>query len=261
MGRTSRRLLLACLAIAAGALPAHASGALTATGVTVAGAPGYDQVVVRFAGGTLTGLERQVDALDPAPGDGRAVVRVNARGITARPATATRAGVTARLVRRPGNVLLLLDTPSGRSKFVSYHVAGSRTHLVVRLWRATTSPRARRLDDGCLRLTRWSGRGGARARGLELQPLFEHGLVLSLRRADAGERTIAERPLTATEGTFLPDFSGYARPGRWSGQLNVAVAVPVGTTPALPAMLEAWSASAKDGSLDCLVQTPVVIRP
>ena len=27
------------------------------------------------------------------------------------------------------------------------------------------------------------------------------------------------------------------------------------------AMLEAWSTSAKDGSLECLVQVPVILRP
>jgi hypothetical protein len=243
------------------ALPSAGTAALTATGATLAGRPAFDQVVVAFAGGTLTGLEREVDALDPSPADGRAVVRVNAPGITARPATVTRAGVTVRLARRPGSVLALLGSPRGRHKFVSYHVDGSRTRLVIRLWRATTSASARILDDGCLRMTSWSGRGGARARGLELRPLFEHGLVLSLRRAGVGGATIAERPLTATPGVFLPDFSGYRTPGRWRGRFNLVAFAPVGEEPAVPAMLEAWSASAKDGSLDCLVQTPVMLRP
>ena len=92
------------------------------------------------------------------------------------------------------------------------------------------------------------------AKGLELQPLFEHGLVLTLRGSDGS--AISEKPLTATEGVFRPDFSGYASPGRWSGSMPVPAA-----SHGARAMLEAWSSSAKDGSLECLVQTPVRVGP
>ena len=261
---SSRRRLtaLAALAVAAGLIaPATGLGALTANRVSLSGRPAYQQVVVSFGGGTLTGLARQVDALDPAVGDGRAVVRVNGRGITAARVSTTRAGTRARLARRPGNILVLLDAPAGRFKFVSYAVDGSRRHLVIRLWRATLSPAARILDDGCLRLTKWSGRVGATVKGLERKPLFEHGLVLSLRTANAGGKTIFEKPVTATEGIFLPDFSGYATPGHWSGKLTFAPVGPAATAPVVPAMLEAWLTSAKDGALECLVQTPVIARP
>ncbi len=259
--RRGRAALAGALVVAATALPAQASAALTATGTTISARAAYDQVVVSFTGGTLSGLERETDALDPSPGDGRAIVRVNGRGITARPGT-TRAGArSARLTRRPGAILVRLDGPAGRWKFVSYDVAGSRTKLVIRLWRTTVTPRARILSDGCLRLTSWTAKGVVRARGLELEPLFEHGLVLSVRAAGAGETTVGQRALTARGGVLRPDFTGYVRPGRWSGRIPFALAVPIGTDPRLPAMLEAWSTSAKDGSLDCLVQTPVVLRP
>ena len=69
------------------------------------------------------------------------------------------------------------------------------------------------LSDGCLKMTSWSARNGrAKAKGLELQPLFEHGLVLTLRGSDGS--AISEKPLTATEGVFKPDFSGYSSPGQ-----------------------------------------------
>ena len=58
------------------------------------------------------------------------------------------------------------------------------------------------------------------------------------------------------EGVFLPDFSGYASPGRWGGSMPVPAA-----SHGARAMLEAWSSSAKDGSLECLVQTPVRVAP
>ena len=95
--RSRRRLAaLAAVTLTSGlAVPATGLGALTATGVALSGRPAYEQVVVTFSGGTLSGLARQVDALDPAIGDGRAVVRVNGRGITAAPVSATRGGVRA----------------------------------------------------------------------------------------------------------------------------------------------------------------------
>ena len=79
--------------------------------------------------------------------------------------------------------------------------------------------------------------------------------MLSFRAPGAGGSTLGEKPITATEGTFLPDFSGYAIAGRW-----------IGGTPRIPGiprrgMLEAWAASAKDGSLECLVQVPIRVIP
>ena len=53
----------------------------------------------------------------------------------------------------------------------------------------------------------------------------------------------------------LSGRSGYAIAGRW-----------IGGTPPIPGiprrgMLEAWAASAKDGSLECLVQVPIRVIP
>jgi hypothetical protein len=127
---------------------------------------------------------------------------------------------------------------------------------VIDLWKATTRRSATIRDDGCLRITRWGGGGGrTSARGRELEPLFEHGLVLSVRLEGAGGATVALTPVTAREGRFRADFSGYSVPGRWSGIVRHSVSGPT------RAMLEAWSTSAKDGSLECLVQVPVMLRP
>ncbi|WP_217912874.1 hypothetical protein [Miltoncostaea marina] len=253
-----RRLapLLAGAALAAGlALPTAAVGALRATDVTLSGNASVARAVVAVDGGTLSGLERQVDALDPSPADGRAVVRINAAGIRTTAGEATRDGVRVRVRGRPGNLVVLLDAAPGRFKFVSYRVPGSRDRLVIDLWRATTARAAQRLDDGCLRLVSWRGGAAPRVRGLELEPLFEHTVVTSLRAEGAGGSTISLRPRTAVGGVFLPDFSGYRTPGRWGGPL------PHSLPAEQRAMLEAWSTSAKDGSLDCLVQVPVVLTP
>jgi hypothetical protein len=237
-------------------LAPRASAQLTATDLRVASNPKVVRVIVDFAGARLTGLARQVDATDPGIADGRGVVRVNATGITSGAAPASGAGVTARVIRRSGSILVRVQGAPNRFKFLQYKVSVPRNVLIIDLWKATADRAATVLSDGCLQITNWTGTNGrARARGLELQPLFEHGLVLSFRAPGAGGSTLAERPITATEGTFLPDFSGYAIAGRW-----------IGGTPPVPGiprrgMLEAWAASAKDGSLECLVQVPIRVVP
>lgn len=218
--------------------------------------PAFTRVVVDLpAGAVLRGGETGVETTDPSPLDGRAVVRARTTGTRTGASEIRRAGVHVRVRGNPSGFTVLVDARRGSLKFVSYRAAPSGGRLVIDLWRNTTSGSARILSDGCLRIDAWSAtKTSAKARGRELQPLFEHGLVLSLRREGPGPTTIAEKPLIATEGAFRPDFSGYLVPGRWSGRLTLAAA-------AAPrrAMLEAWSASAKDGSLDCLAQTPVII--
>lgn len=252
-----RRAGVAAALIAIGALaaPAAASAALRATHIDLQSRPAAERIVVSFAGGALTGLERQVDTPDPAPGDGRATVRINGRGIRSTAAPVSRGGLSVRIVRRAGSILAVIDAPKGRFKFVSYRVAGMRKRLVIDLWRATTAPAAAIRSDGCLRLTAWRGGASPAVRGLELRPLFEHTVVTSLRAANAGGATLVLRPRTTTGFRFRPDFSGYAKPGRFAGPLPHSVTTPQRV------MLEAWSTSAKDGSLECLVQTPVVLRP
>ncbi len=247
-GQTAIVRLLAAAVLAGALLAPTAAGALTATSIRVTGDAARARVIVQFTGAGLTGLERQVDTPDPEIGDGRALVRINGRGIrsTASPVTTTKVplrGLRVRAAQRPGSIVVVLEALPGLFKFVQYAVSVPRRAVVIDLWKVTLDRRAAILDDGCLRLTAWSGRDGrARARGLELRRLFEGGLVVSARGAGAGGSTLAERPLIAAGG-------------RWAG------ATP--RIPGLPrrAMLEAWTASAKDGSLECLVQVPVRVVP
>lgn len=262
--RTTRRVPLALLLVAAAAIaiaalaaPRPAAGALRAADLEVVNRAATVRVIIGFVGSPpLTGLANQVDALDPDPADGRAVVRVNARGITTTVSPVSNAGVTARIGQRRGSIVIVIDGAPGRFKFVRYRVSVPLSVVVIDLFKATTSRGATVLDDGCLRLVRWSGgRGVAKARGLEREPLFERSLVLSLRGENAGGSTIALKPITATGGVFRPDFSGFLVPGRWRGSLPYTIAQR------RRVMLEAWVGSAKDGSLECLVQVPVLLRP
>lgn len=252
-------LVVVVLALAALWAPRPAAAALTAGTIRIVDRPASVRVVVHFRGGRLTGLGNQVDATDPDISDGRAVVRVNAPGIRTAAPAAGRAGVVVQIARRGGHIVVLLDDRPGsvgRFKFVSYRTSVPRNVLVIDLWKATTRRAATIRDDGCLRITHWRGGSGRiSARGRELEPLFEHGLVLSLRLEGAGGATVALTPVTARAGRFRPDFSGYSVPGRWSGVVRHSVSGPT------RAMLEAWSTSAKDGSLECLVQVPVILRP
>ena len=70
------------------------------------------------------------------------------------------------------------------------------------------------------------------ARGTE-RDLFEHSLVVRLRHRDG--RIVGQQPVTAAAG-------------RWRARLRV------GSTPRGTGTLEAVAESAKDGTLDCLVQ-------
>ena len=180
------------LALAALWAPRPAAAALTADSIRIVDRPASVRVIVHFRGGRLTGLANQVDTTDPDITDGRAVVRVNARGIRTTAPAAGRAGVVVQIARQGGHIVVLLDEPpaaAGRFKFVSYRTSVPRNVLVIDLWKATTRRAATIRDDGCLRITHWSGGSGrTSAGGRELEPLFEHGLVLSLRLEGAGGR-------------------------------------------------------------------------
>ncbi len=183
------------------------------------------------------------------------MIEIANAGIPAPGTVAGGSGVRVRLAASPSGARIVLDGARRAFKFVSYKTSGRGDRLVIDLWKGTGARRDMQvLNDGCLRLTRWNpGKGLARLGGLELTPIFEHNVVLSVR--DAQGRRVGLRAVTATEGTFKPDFSGYLKPGRWNG----TVAYTVGEQ--RRGMLEAWSASARDGALECLVQVPVVLRP
>ena len=80
-----------------------------------------------------------------------------------------------------------------------------------------------------------AGASGSRVSGTE-RDLFEHSFVVRVRGALGG--VAAQRIMTAT--------------GPWSTTLSVG-------GPRRPGTVEAVAGSAKDGSLDCLVQVPVTL--
>ena len=143
------------------------------------------------------------------------------------------------VVQRSGRIVIRLDAAARRFKYVGYQALRSPARLAIDLYKSRPpSPAAeiRRAPDGCLSLSRFAiGPRRVTASGRELQ-LFEHSLILRLRRA--GGRIHDQRPATAAARRWSTSFR-YPRTRRRTGTL------------------EAVALSAKDGTLDCLTQVRV----
>jgi Immunoglobulin-like domain of bacterial spore germination len=229
-------LLGAGLALAA---PAGGDAApLTATGLRVADHPGHVRVVVDFTGGRVE--EGEVVATDPDPfRDGEVRLPLTHRGVRSTAAPVTAEGVTARIGGRRGRIVIRLSAADRRFKYVAYRALRTPERLSIDLIKSappTAAAEIRRAPDGCLSLRRFAvGPRRVTAAGRE-RNLFEHSLAVRLRRT--GGRIHAERGETAARR-------------RWSTRFRYpAAARQTGT-------LEAVALSAKDGTLDCLVQVRV----
>ena len=236
--RTSRRIaFLALLLLAAAPAPASA---LTATGARSAAHPGFVRVVVDFTGGRLEINEAQ--ATDPAPADGTARVQISRPGISALAFDRSANGVRVRLSAATGRVIVRLESARRALKYLRVSALHGPERLVLDLYSAKPPTRAAEIRTGrrsCLKLTSVTPDGrGFRVRGVENQ-LFEGSFVLRVR--DATGRVVGRRVMTAR--------------GAWNARVAYRVsAVGTGT-------LEAVADSAKDGSLDCLVQVRVGLNP
>jgi hypothetical protein len=211
-----------------------AATVLTATRIRSATHPAFVRVVVDFSGGAVT--FNTTNATDPNPFDGTARVQVERAGVRSVAAPLTAFGVTTRITDA-GSILGIRQTAAaGRFKYLSITVLHAPERVAIDLWRAAQPPAARFGRPGCLTLTSVSVTGPTiRVRGTE-QDLFEHSFVVRVRGALGG--VAAQRIMTAI--------------GPWSTTLTVG-------GPRRPGTVEAVAGSAKDGSLDCLVQVPVTL--
>ena len=241
-----RTTVAAVIALAAGAALAPAalpgSAPLTATQIRIADHPGFVRVVVEFTGGTV--LTGEIVASDPNPfpdGDVRLPLRRAGVRTVAPPVEAE--GVAARLTQGTGRIAILLSAAPRRFKYAGYRALHTPERLAIDLYDSRPPGDAaaiRRGPGGCLTLRSATAADRVvRARGRE-RALFEHGLVVRLRRADG--RVHAQRAVTAAAGRWRARFR-YPR-----------LAAQDGT-------LEAVALSAKDGTLDCLVQAHVELGP
>ena len=232
------RPITALAAVLLVAAPATAS-ALTAANARIAQHPGFVRVVVDFSGGTLE--VNDADATDPVPTDGtaRVVVRGAAIGL---PIDKAAAGMRARVTQGSNRLVIRLTSALLAFKYLRVSGLHGPERLVLDLYSAKPPTAAAEIRSGrrsCLRLTRVTPDGrGFRVRGVE-KDLFEGSFVLRVR--DASGRVVGTRTMTAR--------------GAWSARVAYRV------TRAGSGTVEAVAASAKDGSLDCLVQVKVGLNP
>jgi hypothetical protein len=218
--------------------PQATAAPLTATKIRIGDHPGFVRVVVDFTGGSVQAGE--VVATDPNPfPDGFVRLPMMHPGVrtTAMPVRAE--GVFARIGQGAGRITIRLTGHDRRFKYVGYVAQHTPERLVIDLYKSrppTAAAEITRGRGGCLTLgshtvtvTRVMAAGRER-------DLFEHSLVVRLRRE--GGRVHRQKPETAVNRRWSTNF-GYRRVARQTGTL------------------EAVALSAKDGTLDCLVQVRV----
>jgi hypothetical protein len=240
--RRSRRAvalsLLACSVVLAWPSAAGAVVDLTAVETRIADHPAFVRVVVDFADGTL--VRNEVQTTDPSPFDGTVRVRVDHLRVQAQAPRTVGLGIRVRVVQGTNRIGARIRSVQRRFKYVSYTVVGA-DRLAIDLWKsAPPSPAAEvhRGRAGCLTLDPPSiVPGRVIATGAE-RNLFEHGLLAVVR--GPGGSVLGQRPVIAA-----------AR--RWQATVDYRASRQVVGT------VEAIAASAKDGSLDCLVQRRVVL--
>lgn len=235
--------LLAVLAASAAVLPGRAEGAVTATDIRIGSHSPFVRVVIDFTGGRVR--DRDVFATDPSPfGDGRGRVAVDKPAIDTDAAPERAFGVDASLVQRTNRIVLRLGFDRHRFKYLAYDTRRTGQRLVVDLWRARP-PRAlaefpTAPQGGCLTIDSFSvGPGTASAAGEE-HGIFEHMFQVTLRnRAGRVVRTVG----VSSVG------------GNWARSFSYTVGIRQAGT------LEAVDLSEKDGSLVCIAQVRVTLRP
>jgi hypothetical protein len=211
---------------------------LTATNIRIGDHPAFVRVVVDFTGGTVEPGEVVATDPDPFP-DGFVRLPMVHPGVktTAMPVRAE--GIFARIAQGGGRITIRLTGTDRRFKYVGYTAQHTPERLVIDLYKSrppAAGAEITRGRGGCLTLTgRSVTRKRANASGRE-RNLFEHSLVVRLRRSGGGiHRQKAE---TAFQRRWSTSFR-YRHARRQTGTL------------------EAVALSAKDGTLDCLVQVRV----
>jgi len=216
----------------------QAGAALTATQIRIGDHPGFVRVVVEFTGGTVqTG---EVVATDPNPfPDGFVRLPMMHPDVTTTAIPVRAEGVFARIGQGADRITIRVTGRDHRFKYVGYAAQHTPERLVIDLYKSrppTAAAEITRGRGGCLTLGSHSvTRTRVMAAGRERQ-LFEHSLVVRLRRS--GGRVHRQKAEIAVRRRWSTDF-GYRRVARQTGTL------------------EAVALSAKDGTLDCLVQVRV----
>jgi Immunoglobulin-like domain of bacterial spore germination len=237
MRRLSTALGLVLLA-GAGLAP-EASAALTAREIRIADHPAFVRVVVDFTGGRVEPGE--VNATDPNPfPDGFVRLPLTRPGVRTTAEPVRDEGVFARIAQTSGRrITIRLTGTDRRFKYVEYFALHTPERLVLDLYKSrppTDAAEIVRGRGGCLRLDNHNVTPDRVTADGRERNLFEHSLVVRLRRT--GGRIHRQQPEIAFMGRWTTDFT-YPPAPRQTGTL------------------EAVALSAKDGTLDCIVQVRV----
>lgn len=252
-----RRVALGMLALTAAFWPGQAPAAdhtgppraqaatvdLTALRTRIADHPAFVRVVVDFTDGRLGSNDSE--AADPEPfADGRVSVDVRHRRIQAQAPARRAHGVRGRITQAANRIRVRLSARPGRFKYLDRYQLGGPDRVVLDLYKSrppAVGAGIRRAPDGCLELAERSVEPGRiRASGFA-RFLFENSFQLVVR--DATGAPVGDRTVTVGES------------GRWRRGVRYEV------SRAQPGTLEAVAQSARDGALDCLVQTRVRLQP
>ena len=228
-------MVLVLAAATAGSSAATAQAAPVAKRATVADRAAFVRVTVHFAGDPLA--INAAESSDPNPGNGGSTMRVVQRGIATTAPGVRRHGVRVRITRRGGRLRIRLTSAKRRFKYLDYQQ--TRHRVVIKLFKSrppVPGAEIRRGEGGCIRLLSHADTGGTITASGTDRDLFENTFVLRVR--DRRGRMVGQTIVT----TAGPNWTE-----------TVSYAVPAGQ----PGTLEGFAASARDGSVDCLVQIRV----
>lgn len=216
---------------------------LTAHRIRIADHPGFVRVVVDFADGTLGSNDSEAADPDPFP-DGRVSVDVRHRRIQAQAQTRSAHGVSARITQASNRVRIRLRARPGRFKYLHRFQLGSPERVVLDLYKSrppVAGAEIAQAPDRCLTLEPVRVEPGLIRTAGRARFLFENSFQLIVRGARGTQ--VGDRIVTVGES------------GRWRQRVSYEIARRQAGT------VEAVALSARDGALDCLVQTRVRLRP
>ncbi len=235
-----RVLVAATLAVLSSAPTAAATVDLTAHRIRVGAHPALVRVVVDFTDGTFG--PNDVDLVQGSiDHTGAARIDLHRPNAQAQAAAVSRHGIRVSVVQIAGaaGLRVRLLAPPRRFKFVGYTVLHHPERLVIDVYRRSALVAAAR--GGCFDIrSTTAAPGTVSARGTVLERIFENSFRLRLRRADG--------QVVSARSVIFP-------PGPWAGTVRHGLAQRQ------RGLFEVIEFSAKDGSLECLAQTPVTLVP
>ena len=224
------------------AAPAAATVDLTAYRVRIADHPAYVRVVVDFTDGRMG--RNDSEAVDADPFDGSAVVDVSHRRVQAQAPTLTAEGVRVRVIQKTNRIRVRVTAAARRLKYLARTQLRDPERLVLDLYKSRPPSDAAQIPaapDGCLEFRNAIPEPGRIRVSGRARNIFENQFTLNVR--GRGGR------IRGTRHVLFGESGNWTRVVRYSVDRRQA-----GT-------LEAVDLSERDGTLACLAQVRMPLRP